>query len=314
MTLNESASRVADELEKHADRYRVSSGRVAGARIIDCGGAVTGSLAAGLLMARACLADRGEVGYVPSPIAEVPGPAVQVATDDPVRACLASQYAGWQVSVGKFFAMGSGPMRALAAREELFQHIPGKEESTVAVGILETHKHPTEEVVAAIVAKLPPSAERLTLLVAPTTSLAGTTQVVARSIETAIHKLHELKFEVAQIISAYGVAPLPPVAPEFALAVGRTNDAILYGGRVTLWVRADDELLRAIGPKVPSCSSPDHGATFAEIFARYNGDFYKIDPLLFSPAEVEFRNLKTGRTHSFGRLEPALLRQSFGIG
>jgi len=312
MTLNERANLVADELERSASRFRVSVSRVAGARIIDCGGGVTGSLAAGLAMSRACLADLGEVGYVPCPIAEVGGPAVQVTTDDPIRACLASQYAGWQVSVGKYFAMASGPMRALSAREEVFQHIPGQEQSSVAVGILETHKHPTEEVVAAIVAKLPTSAEHLTLLVAPTTSLAGTTQVVARSVETALHKLHVLQFDVTQVVAGYGVAPLPPVATNVIQAIGRTNDAILYGGRVTLWVRADDEVLDAIGARTVSASSPDHGALFSELFARY-GDFYKIDPLLFSPAEVEFRNLKTGKCHRFGRVEPGLVRKSFGL-
>jgi methenyltetrahydromethanopterin cyclohydrolase len=312
MTLNERANLVADELERSASRFRVSVSRVAGARIIDCGGGVTGSLAAGLAMSRACLADLGEVSYIPCPLSEVGGPAVQVVTDDPIRACLASQYAGWQVSVGKFFAMASGPMRALSAREELFQHIPGQEEAPVAVGVLETHKHPTEEVVAAIVAKLPASAEHLTLLVAPTTSLAGTTQVVARSVETALHKLHVIQFDVTQVIAGFGVAPLPPVATDVIQAIGRTNDAILYGGRVTLWVRADDEVLDAIGPRTVSASSPDHGTLFAELFARH-GDFYKIDPLLFSPAEVEFRNLKTGKCHRFGRVEPGLVRKSFGL-
>ena len=73
-------------------------------------------------------------------------------------------------------------------------------------------------------------------------------------------------------------------------------------------MRADDEMLAEVGPKVPSSASPDHGAPFAEIFKRDNGDFYKIDPLLFSPAEVEFRNLKTGKCHRFGRTEPDLLR------
>jgi methenyltetrahydromethanopterin cyclohydrolase len=319
MTLNERANLIADEIERNADRYRVAVSRVAGARVIDCGGAVVGSLAAGLMMARACLADLGEVAYVPCPIADLGGPAVQVTTDDPVRACLASQYAGWRVSVGKFFGMASGPIRALAAREELFQHIPGKEESPVAVGVLETDMRPTEEVITAIVAKLPSSAEHLTLLVAPTMSIAGTTQIVARSVETALHKLHELKFDVSQVVSGYGVAPLPPVATDFVQAMGRTNDAILYGGRVTLWVRADDELLAAVGPKVPSNASRDHGAPFAEVFARYKGDFYQIDPLLFSPAEVEFRNLKTGKCHRFGKVEPGfkvepgLLRKSFGL-
>ena len=312
MTLNERAHRLADDLERRAAEMRIGVSRVAGARIIDCGGAVTGSLAAGLAMARVCLADLGEVSYVPCPIAEVGGPAVQVVTDDPVRACLASQYAGWQIQVEKFFAMGSGPMRALAAREELFQHIPGKEEAPVAVGVLETRKHPTEDVIASIVAKLPTVAEHLTLLVAPASSLAGTTQVVARSVETALHKLHELKFDVTQVISGFGIAPLPPVSPDELAAIGRTNDAILYGGKVTLWVRADDEIIDAMGPKVPSCASKDHGESFAELFQRY-GDFYKIDPLLFSPAEVEFRNLKTGRVHRFGRCEPGLVRKSFGL-
>lgn len=312
MTLNERAKRVADEVERNAARLRAAPMSVAGARVIDCGGGVTGSLAAGLAMARVCLADLGEVAYVPCPVPEIGGPAVQVTTDDPVRACLASQYAGWQVSVGKYFAMASGPMRALSAREELFKQIPGKEEAPVAVGVLETHMHPTEDVIAAIVEKLPNAAEHLTLLVAPTTSIAGTVQVVARSVETALHKLHVLQFDTTQVVSGYGVAPLPPVATDVIQAIGRTNDAILYGGKVTLWVRADDEVIEHVGPGAVSSSSNDHGALFAELFARY-GDFYKMDPLLFSPAEVEFRNLKTGRCHRFGRVEPRLVLKSFGL-
>jgi methenyltetrahydromethanopterin cyclohydrolase len=311
-TLNEQAWRLADALEANANAWRVQVSRVGGARVIDCGGAVSGSLAAGVYLARACLADLADVTLVPNLLPELPGPAVQVVTDDPVRACLASQYAGWQIKVENFFAMGSGPMRAVYAREELFQHIPGKEESACAVGVLESRKHPTEEVITYIVGRLPTTVERLTLLVAPTSSLAGTLQVVARSVETALHKLHELKFDLLQVLSGYGVAPLPPVSPNELEAIGRTNDAILYGGRVTLWVRADDEILAAVGPKVPSAASKDYGAPFAELFARY-GDFYKIDPHLFSPAEVTFHNLKTGRTHTFGHVEPVLLKKSFGL-
>ncbi|MCI0705686.1 MAG: methenyltetrahydromethanopterin cyclohydrolase, partial [Planctomycetia bacterium] len=52
MTLNERANIVADAIERNAAQLRVSVSKVAGARVIDCGGAVTGSLAAGLLMAR----------------------------------------------------------------------------------------------------------------------------------------------------------------------------------------------------------------------------------------------------------------------
>ena len=306
MTMNDRAWAIADALEAQAQSLRVAVHRIGAARVIDCGAAATGGLRAGLLLARACLADLADVAIVPGD----DGPSITVSTDSPVLACLGSQYAGWQVKAGKFFAMGSGPMRSLSGREDVLKHLGIADDSTCAVGILESRKLPTEEVVASIREKLPASADRLTLLVAPASSLAGTIQVVARSVETALHKLHELKFDVNAVVSAYGVAPLPPVAAVEIAAIGRTNDAILYGARVTLWVNCDDAVLDAIGPQVPSRSSKDHGELFADLFARY-GDFYKIDPLLFSPAEVTFVNLRTGRARTFGGTEPALLRKSF---
>ena len=78
-----------------------------------------------------------------------------------------------------------------------------------------------------------------------------------------------------------------------------------------LFVTGDDASLEAIGPKVPSSASRDHGDPFATIFARYNHDFYAVDPHLFSPAEVVFQNIETGRSHAFGRLEPGVLERSF---
>lgn len=309
MTLNESALQCADILAKNAASLRVAVSQVGGAKVIDCGGAVQGGLNAGLHLARVCLAGLAEVTLAPGP----DGPQIQVFTDDPIRACLASQYAGWQIKLDKFFAMGSGPMRAAYGKEPLFEALHHtKEKPPVAVGVLETRKHPTEEVIAYLVGKLPGSVEKLTLCVAPVTSIAGTTQVVARALETALHKLHELKFDLSHVISGHGTAPLPPISPDETKAIGWTNDAILYGSRVTLWVRADDEIIDQIGPKVPSSSSEDHGASFAELFTRYHGDFYKIDPMLFSPAVVTFHNLKTGKTHTFGKLEGDLLRRSFG--
>lgn len=309
MTLNEQALACADVLAANALAWRVGVSQVGGARVIDCGGAHVGGLAAGLQMARVCLAGLADVSLTPSP----DGPMIQVYSDEPVRACLASQYAGWQIKVDKFFAMGSGPMRAAYGKEAIFDDLAAfREKPSCAVGVLETRKHPTEEVIAWLIAKLPTTVEKITLAVAPSSSMAGTIQVVARSLETALHKLHELKFDLAHVVSGYGVAPLPPVAAEEIKAIGWTNDAILYGGRVELWVRADDDLLATIGPKVPANASPDYGAPFAEVFARAGNDFYKIDPMLFSPAEVVFHNLKTGRSHAFGKRDPAVLRRSFG--
>jgi methenyltetrahydromethanopterin cyclohydrolase len=270
-----------------------------------------GGLQAGLSLARVCLAGQADVSVVPGEVESVPCPVIQVATDHPVSACMASQYAGWQVSVGKFFAMGSGPMRAAYGKEELFDHLPGREQAPVAVGVLETGKLPDDVVMEYFAEKLKLPANKLTLLAAPASSLAGNVQVVARSVETALHKLHTLQFDLGQVIAGFGTAPLPPVAVQELHAIGRTNDAILYGGRVVLWVDAPDEQLEELGPKVPSSSSPDHGAPFTAIFERYEQDFYKIDPALFSPAQVAFQNVRSGRTHFFGKLAPDVLRRSF---
>src|SRR5205823_12180624 len=130
------------------EALRIDVHAVSGARVLDCGIRAAGGLQAGLEMARVCLAGRGQVALVAGDVDGRHGPTVQVQSDDPVRACLAAQYAGWQVSVDKFFAMGSGPMRARYGKEGLYDHIPGREQSPVAVGVLETRKLPTEEVVA----------------------------------------------------------------------------------------------------------------------------------------------------------------------
>lgn len=311
LTLNERANRLADQMSAEAESLRVNVHLVGGARVLDLGVETTGGVQTGLGLARVCLANLAEVSLVPGTLPGLTCPLVQVWSDQPVLACMASQYAGWQISVGKFFAMGSGPMRAALGEEALFNDIPGKESPPLAVGVLESGKLPGEEVVQYLSEKLNLPADKLTLLVAPAKSIAGCIQVVARSLETALHKLHELKFDLHQIVSGYGTAPVPPVAGNETDAIGRPNDAILYGGEVVLWVESDDDHLAEIGPKVPSSASRDHGAPFAEIFRRYEEKFYKIDPMLFSPARISFHNIKTGRCHTFGEMAPEVLRRSF---
>ena len=312
LTLNERALRLADHMVANAAALRIAVGQTpSGARLLDCGVETPGGLQAGLGLARVCLAGQADVSLVPGDIGGVPSAQVVVSTDHPVLACMASQYAGWQISVGKFFAMGSGPMRAAYGKEELFDKVSGREQPPVAVGVLETRKLPDDGVVQYLCERLNLAAPKLTLLAAPAATLAGTIQVVARSLETALHKLSELHFDLSQVVAGFGSAPLPPVAADELQAIGRTNDAILYGGRVIVWVRCQDEQIAAVGPKVPSSASPDHGAPFAEIFERYERDFYKIDPLLFSPAEIVFQNLQTGRSQTFGRCLPSVLQRSF---
>ena len=314
MKLNERTSLLCDALIQDAAELHLQVSETEdGAQIIDCGVKARGGLEAGRRMAEVCLAGLGKVSFVPGTPELSAGPAVMIQTDHPIAACMASQYAGWQVACGKFFAMGSGPMRAAAGREELFGKIGHKESSSVAVGVLETGKLPDLEVCRLLADKCNVPASGLTLLVAPTRSQAGTVQVVARSVETALHKLLELGFDLARIESGWGQAPLPPPAVDDLAGIGRTNDAILYGGEVMLYLRGDDASLEEIGPRVPSSASSDHGQTFATIFERYERDFYKIDPHLFSPAVVTLCNMDTGNAFRFGHLVPRVIHESFGL-
>jgi methenyltetrahydromethanopterin cyclohydrolase len=313
MLLNRQALWVVEALVARAAERRVTVHPIeGGGRYIDCGIEARGGVLAGIELARVCLGDLAQLSIVPGEVGNRPIPHVQVVTDHPVQACLASQYAGWALKDGKFLAMGSGPMRAAAGSEAIYDVIGFRETADAVAGVLETRKPPPPAIVAKIAAACRVEPASVTLLVAPTASLAGGVQIVARSVETALHKLAELKFDLGRIVSAHGSAPLPPVAHDDLSAIGRTNDAVLYGSRVILSVSGDDASLEAIGPQVPSSSSRDHGEPFAAIFARYNHDFYAVDPHLFSPAEIVFQNVQTGKVHSFGNIEPGVLVRSFG--
>ncbi|TVP94088.1 MAG: methenyltetrahydromethanopterin cyclohydrolase [Planctomycetaceae bacterium] len=294
---------------------RVSCHRVAGALLVDAGIATTGSLDAGLLMARVCLGGAAQVSFVPEDADRLASDwGVAVRTDHPVAACLGGQYAGWPVSVDKYFAMGSGPMRMARGREEVLERLGLREKPDRIAGVLESTELPAEEVILQVAQECGVEPASVALLAAPAGSLAGTVQVVARSVETALHKLHALGFDVRDIFSAAGVAPLgPPAKPgDVVGGIGRTNDAILYGGRVTLWVDCDQAAIDAVADAVPSTASRDHGRPFAEIFKDYQYDFYQVDPHLFSPAVVQIINRRSGTARRCGQIETDILRASFG--
>jgi methenyltetrahydromethanopterin cyclohydrolase len=304
----------SEQSRRHLESLGISDQALSnGARVLDFGVVTCGSLRAGTFLANLCMAGLGDVTLAPGQVDGIGVPTVQVQTDNPVEACLLSQYAGWRVSVDDYFGMGSGPMRAAAAREELFEKLPWNESPEAVVGVLEASALPGDKVAEYLAERCGVAPGGVTLAVAPTASIAGTIQVVARSVETSLHKLFELGFDVRRIVSGFGTAPLPPVAKDDLAGIGRTNDAILYGGRVTLWVTGDDESLAEIGPKVPASAAEGYGKPFIDIFREAGHDFYKIDPMLFSPAEIVFHNIETGSAFCFGDVAPAILRQSFGV-
>jgi methenyltetrahydromethanopterin cyclohydrolase len=226
-----------------------------------------------------------------------------------VLACLGSQYAGWNLSSGSYFAMGSGPARALARVEPLFTTLPYRDAASTAVLVLETAEPPPKDVVEKVARATALPVEKLTFLFQ---SLAGSVQIVSRVLEVALHKANDLKFPLDDIIDGIGAAPIPAPHPDFLTAMGRTNDAIIYGGVAQLFVRGSATAAQALAQQLPSSASRDYGQPFAKIFKQFKGDFYAIDPLLFSPAEVIVTAIETGDTFRAGGRDLNMLEQSLG--
>ena len=283
-----------------------------GATIVDAGIKHAGGLEAGRLIAEICMGGLGHVSLQTSTTFTHWPWMVSVHSNHPILSCLGSQYAGWSLAHEKFFSLGSGPARAIAGREDLFKELGYRDQANAACLVLESEKAPPIEVIEKVSQDTGVAIENLTFILTPTRSLAGTVQIVARVLEVAMHKIHTLHFPLDHVIDGMASAPLPPPAPDFLIGMGRTNDAILFGGHVHLFVKGSDEAAAKLAKDLPSSSSCDYGRPFAEVFKAVNMDFYKIDPMLFSPAAVTVTALESGNTFTGGQLDAALIDQSFG--
>jgi methenyltetrahydromethanopterin cyclohydrolase len=319
ISVNQCAAAIVQQMIEDCEALDISVMRLKnGTTVLDAGVEVPGSLEAGRLFASACLAGLGQVGFVqqafesrePSVDHSFWLPAVAVSVSRPHIACMASQYAGWAIKLEKYFAIGSGPARALYAGEEIYKKLDYGDQSETAILMLEGRQMPGTEVATFVAEKCRIRPEQLILMIAPTASVVGSVQIAARAAETGLHKMVEMGFDIRCVKAAYGLCPLAPVAADDLRAIGRTNDAILYGSQVFYAVQAEDSVLAGLIEKIPSTSSRDYGTPFYDLFMRYKGDFFKIDPLLFSPAQVEINNLSSGRVFRAGRFYPSLLQAS----
>jgi len=316
LSVNARASELVDRLVADAGALKIGVTRgSSGEQLIDAGSRFQGGIAAGLRIAEICMGGLGHVALTPAAVTPNWPWTVATRSSHPVIACLASQYAGWKLSHNagdsSFLALGSGPARALARREPLFEKLAYVDRASSGTLVLESAVAPPAPVVEEIARDCKISPQQLTIIFAPTQSLAGSTQIAARALEVALHKALELGFPLDRIADGMAAAPLCPPHPDFVAAMGRTNDAIIYGGQVHLFVSGAAGDAKSFAELLPSRRSRDYGRSFAELFASVNGDFYAIDPMLFSPAMVIVTATETGESFRAGELNLGLLDASF---
>ncbi len=316
LSVNRLAWKLFQKLCKNPDYYGVKTERTSsGATIVDSGIKAKGGFEAGKVITEICMGGCGKAKITYRKYGKLELPSIFVYTDHPVIATLGSQFAGWQIKEGDYFAIGSGPARALALKpKEIYEKIGYRDHFDKAVVVLETDKYPPMKLMKRFAEECKASPENLAITLTPTTSITGATQVSGRIVETGIHKLSKLGLDPKVISYAWGCAPIPPIHPKFTQAMARTNDAILYGGTAYYAVEHDDEEeLKQIVNKAPSKASKAYGKPFIEIFKEANYNFYRIDPNIFAPAVLIVNNMKTGRIFKAGEINSETLARSIGL-
>ncbi|MEA1943951.1 MAG: methenyltetrahydromethanopterin cyclohydrolase [Euryarchaeota archaeon] len=316
ISVNKYGYRVFEEMLDRAEELNIEVSELSnGATVVDAGINAAGGYGAGMYLSKLCLAGLADLQFISYQLDACTVAGIQVATDYPIIACMASQYAGWRIIVGKYFAMGSGPARALSLNpKDLYEEIGYKDSSDKAVIVLETGQLPTEEVADKIAGDCGVDPKELYIAAAPTSSIAGSVQISARIVETGIHKMHDLGFDITSIKHGFGIIPISPIVGDDTKCMGSTNDCIIYGGRTyyTIDYPDIDELTEYV-KKVPSETSRDYGKPFYDTFKAAGFDFFKVDGAMFAPAEIIVNELNSNKTIASGLINPHVLIQSFGM-
>ena len=200
ISINEKANKLVKFLVQEKERLgiEVFKGPL-DCKIIDAGVNTKGSVEAGLIISEICLGGLGKTSLLPYSNIQISAYAINVFAAEPVLSCLGSQYAGWSLSSGDFFSLGSGPVRSIAQKEQIFKELNYKDNPQNTVVVLEVDKFPPEEIVTKIATDCSLEPEKISFILTPTISLSGNIQVVSRVLEVAIHKIHELKFPLESI-------------------------------------------------------------------------------------------------------------------
>jgi methenyltetrahydromethanopterin cyclohydrolase len=283
-----------------------------GTLLVDAGCNVAGSIAAGLRMAEIGMAGLGKATMMLNNVGGVPWPVVEVSANQAVIPCLISQAAHWPVSRGEYFPMGSGPACLLNKEIGVAQAFNWNEESNHAVLILETAALPAPDVCMALANACGVPSQALAIMAAATSSLAGSAQIAARSIETALHKLRHIGFNLDLITDAVGRCPLAPPSGDDHISLGKTNDVMIAGSQVWLAVQdcKGEELAQWI-QGIPACTSPNYGEPFLKALEKAGG-FYNLDPGLFAPAEITLTSLVDGQALHAGKIDLVALMTALG--
>jgi methenyltetrahydromethanopterin cyclohydrolase len=315
-SVNENALKLVEKGLDDREKLRiiVETGAL-GCTIIDTGIKTAGGYSAGKWVVEISLGGYGSASLSMMQYGELLLPSIFIETGYPAIATLGSQLAGWSIRTDDYSAMGSGPARALSKKpKELYGMIQYSDHCESAVIVLEADSVPTEKAIRTITTDCQVSPKNLYVIMAPTSSIVGSVQISGRIVETGIHRLGQVGLDPRLISFGCGSAPIAPVHAETTQAIGRTNDALYYGGVAFYTVACNsDEQLRLLVSKSSSRASNEYGRPFHEILKAAGFDFYRIDPRIFAPSVIMVTNSRTGTTFKAGEINVQILKKTMGV-
>ncbi|WP_430503560.1 methenyltetrahydromethanopterin cyclohydrolase [Haloparvum sp. PAK95] len=307
-SINRTAIELVDEALDFADEMNLAAHELDNeATVIDFGVDAAGGIEAGVLLTEIQTAGLANVTTAMGEVAGAPRPHIELTTDHPAVALLCSQKAGWELEFDDFAGLGSGPARAQVGKETEFEKVGYYDTFEFATLSIESPQLPDEAVAehVADLAEVEPSGVFLPTFAAGST--VGSVTMAARAAELAVFRLMELGYDPTDVITASGSAPIAPVTHDEELAMGRTNDALAYGGEVYLQVESDSDAFE----NLPSTAREEYGTPFIDIFQNADWDFYEIPETVFAPAGVTV-DVVDGPTYALGETNDDLLAESFG--
>jgi methenyltetrahydromethanopterin cyclohydrolase len=315
LRINRLAYRLVEMILEEPEYYGVIVDRLpSGATLIDMGIEAQGGYEAGLMASRIAMGGAGTATLGYWDYEGLTLPTVIVSTDHPPVSLLGSQLAGWKIRVGDYAADGSGPARALALKpRKLYEKIGYRDDSDVAVLVLEAHRRPPDEAARFIAEACGVEPSETYIVLTSTNTLAGMVQISSRVLETGLFRLDYLGLDPRRVLYGAGHAPIMPLHADLGAAMGRAEDAITYGGVTSYIVDADDETLRELSEKAPSSTSKMYGKPSLEVYRAVDFDFTKVDPSLFAPAQITLTGARTGTSFKSGGVNAEVLRRSAGL-
>ncbi len=312
-SVNAAAARLIQDAIARADALNIQVSRAAcGATLVDMGLACVGGWEAARIFVEAGLGGLGRATFGAFPLGNVTLPSINVWVDNPVLAIVASQAGDWKLGEGEFATIGSGPARAIAHKDQWSTRANYTDRADQVVIQLQTNRVPDDAICLRVAEACGVSPENVYVVYAPTGCLVGSVQVASRTVEQVIIKLLVHGYDVHTVRAGFGIAPVAPVARDEGEAMGRVNDCLSYGGSTLLYMDTEDEAVERVIRKL--CFNVHAGdlwgLPFAQIFERFERNWFNVPPLVDSPARVLMNNLRTGHTFAGGQINEEVLKKS----